>query len=183
MAGNHRSAPVFSYFPPTSPPAPFGSYFYLRGELECCQIVILLLRCGFIHSFDSPQASARVAVFTWLAYGIRNTPFPPPLSFCACVNLHTQNVAGVKVPNPTSTRTPRFLRNAVCFLFCHAPFSRVRTEQMFYLNAHYYYFISTGDRLRGCVFCGVHQAKMLKSFPDDPAEDFVLLLSGILWEN
>lgn len=26
------------------------SYFYLRGELECCQIVILLLRCVFIHS-------------------------------------------------------------------------------------------------------------------------------------
>jgi len=182
MAGNHRSAPVFSYFPPTSPPlSPWQlllSAWRIRMLSNCYSFVAMR-----IHSFDSPQASARVAVFTWLAYGIRNTPLPPPLSFCACVNLHTQNVAGVEVPNPTSTRIPRFLRNAVCFLFCHAPFSRVRTEQMFYLNAHYYYFISTGDRLRGCVFCEVHQAKVLKPFSDDPAEDFVLLLSGILWEN
>lgn len=48
-----------------------GSYFYLRGELECCQIVILLLRCGFIHSFDSPRAPSRFSLACVYAY-----PFP-----------------------------------------------------------------------------------------------------------
>lgn len=132
-----------------------GSYFYLRGELECCQIVILLLRCGFIHSFDSPRAPSRFSLACVYAY-----PFPAnanaraPAFFllvfppqCACVNLHTRDVG--MSPEFHSARSSI---SAVCFLVCHAPFSRVWTEQMFYLNAHYYYFISTGDRLRGCVF-------------------------------
>lgn len=115
------------------------SYFYLRGELECCQIVILLLRCVFIHSIRihirlpssplSPNVSAALLPLVL-------TPFPLG-NFCACVN----SVDCVAPSSATRRRRRQFV--CVCFLFCHAPFTRVCSEQMFYLNAHYYYSIST----------------------------------------
>lgn len=118
------------------------SYFYLRGELECCQIVILLLRCVFIHSIrihmrllSSPLYPECLCPFP--TPGL--TPFPLG-NFCACVNS-----VDCVAPSSATRRRRRRRRQfgCVCFLFCHAPFTRVCFEQMFYLNAHYYYSIST----------------------------------------
>lgn len=152
-----KSSPAFLLFFFFAEPRPLGnshclrSYFYLRGELECCQIVILLLCCVFIHSI-------------W----IRSSPWPSPFTpfsaqLCACVNPQL---------SPSSVWLAGCVF-CVCFLFCHAPFSRVRTEQMFYLNAHYYYSISTAEseagthaKGGGCRTSCAHHTKLSKMILD-----------------
>jgi len=73
--------PYFRIFRLHPPRCPLGSYFYLRGELECCQIVILLLRCGFIHSIRlRPQPASRFSLGWHTEYGIPLYHHPCPFA-------------------------------------------------------------------------------------------------------
>lgn len=145
--GSSKSAPVRAVQPPPSlfsllslslsQSVCLRSYFYLRGELECCQIVILLLRCVFIHSFDSHSHSPSLKPPCPVCLCLSPTPRAYPFSSWQFLRLRQfrRLCRAILVVVVASL--------CVCFLFCHAPFTRVCSEQMFYLNAHYYYSIST----------------------------------------
>lgn len=175
--------PQFSaYHPPTIPPPPrqlLLSAWRIRMLSNCYSFVAMRIH-SFIRFASGPSrfslawhtAYTRIRHMEWAMCTI--TPFAPllqsllfaPASICTRgmspeLPFHSSQSNDTH-SDSESERIP-FPRPAVCFLFCHAPFSRVWTEQMFYLNAHYYYFISTGDRLRGCVFWAVHQAKVMIS--------------------
>lgn len=166
--GSSKSAPVRAVQPP---PSLFSllslslslsvclrSYFYLRGELECCQIVILLLRCVFIHSIRihirlpssplSPNVSASLPPLVL-------TPFPLG-NFCACVNP-------VDCVAPSSA-TRRRRRQFVCVfsvLSCSIYPSVLRTDVLFKRTLLLFHFDEPNPRT---PYACAHHTKPSKVF-------------------